>query len=370
MSSHMLKVLVLLLVVATAVSSASADGTLMNDVGLARFRTNAVAPSVDLTDFLSVYRFDMPMFGAFDVAMFGYHTPLTVANFDGYVGRGDYVNTFMHRSISVAGSGLGVVQGGGFTYSDANGGGYVTTAASVTNEPGLSNVTGTIALAKQGGDPNSGTSQWFFNTADNSTALDTPANNGGFAVFGEVLYDGMDIVGLDNGTGGIANLPVWDASSMHGAFTDLPLSEDYVETNPLTEDDFVRLSSITQVTGQTFQVVGNTNPGLVTPGVAGSTLSLDIAGGASGSVEVTIRTTDGGGQWFDSVLKLDLFLPGDFDGDGDVDSVDVDLIFANITGSGVASRDAGMFDFDGDGDVDYDDMAAVITQLFELPGGG
>ena len=46
-------------------------------------------------------------------------------------------------------------------------------------------------MAKVGGDPNSASSQWFVNLADNSTNLDD--QNGGFTVFGRVVGDGMAI---------------------------------------------------------------------------------------------------------------------------------------------------------------------------------
>jgi peptidyl-prolyl cis-trans isomerase A (cyclophilin A) len=49
----------------------------------------------------------------------------------------------------------------------------------------MSNLRGTIAMAKLGGDPDSATSEFFFNLADNSENLDN--QNGGFTVFAQVI---------------------------------------------------------------------------------------------------------------------------------------------------------------------------------------
>jgi len=54
-----------------------------------------------------------------------------------------------------------------------------------------SNLRGTVAMAKLGGDPDSATSQFFFNLDDNSENLDN--QNGGFTVFAEVV-EGLDVV--------------------------------------------------------------------------------------------------------------------------------------------------------------------------------
>ena len=55
---------------------------------------------------------------------------------------------------------------------------------------------------------------------------------------------------------------------------------------------------------------------------------------------------------------------GDFDGDGDVDANDVDLLCANM-GAG-----AGVYDMDGDGDVDEDDMTFHVENYLEYDSDG
>ena len=133
-------------------------------------------------------------YGDFSIELFESQTPQTVANFLGYVNRGDYRRTFIHRVQSDF-----VVQGGGYRFISGCSDGVrpcgpraIPAREAVVNEPGISNTRGTLAMAKLGGDPDSATSQWFVNLADNSENLDE--QNGGFTVFGQVLGDGMDVV--------------------------------------------------------------------------------------------------------------------------------------------------------------------------------
>lgn len=178
-----------------------------------------------------------------DMRLFEEDAPLTVANFRKYVSDNDYVNTFIHRSVSGF-----VVQGGGFSFDPSLGsftydnindiypGGLqeVQVDPPVQNEFKRSNLRGTIAMAKLGGDPNSSTSQWFINLADNSSILD--GQNGGFTVFGEVISNGMDVVDQ------IAGHQKYDRTDIHNAFGELPLIN--YSAGPILQQNLVRINTI------------------------------------------------------------------------------------------------------------------------------
>lgn len=117
--------------------------------------------------------------------------PLSANNFMNYVFDGFYADTVFHRIISTF-----MVQGGGFKVT--NGSRVQKTTADglrdaitleKTTDTGLSNITGTVAMARTS-DPNSATSQFFINVVDNKS-LDATATADGYAVFGRVIY-GMD----------------------------------------------------------------------------------------------------------------------------------------------------------------------------------
>ena len=164
--------------------------------------------------------------GNIQVNLFDETTPATVANFLEYVNSGAYANNIVHRVEPGF-----VVQAGGFQSSfDA-----VPTGTPVTNEPALSNVRGTIAMAKLGSSPNSATSQWFFNLADNGANLDV--QNGGFTVFGQVIGDGMQVVDA---------IAAIDRYNQGGAFTSLPLI-DYDGSSAIAEANIVLITDVVVV---------------------------------------------------------------------------------------------------------------------------
>ena len=145
------------------------------------------------------------------ITLFDDIAPRTVANFLGYatnftVGAG-YTGSIFHRLVTGF-----VLQGGGYDLAN-NTINTMTAKAPVTNEFSLSNIKGTVAMAKLGNDPNSATDQFFINLADNSSNLDN--QNGGFTVFGAVTAASFPVVQA------IANLPTFNGG---GAFTQLPVT--------------------------------------------------------------------------------------------------------------------------------------------------
>ena len=124
--------------------------------------------------------------GDFSIELLDETAPVTVQNFLDYVHRNDFNGTYFHRVIDNF-----VAQGGAYRFEPFVGPIDVPTDAPIINEVNVSNLRGTVAMAKLDGDPDSATNQWFVNIEDNVN-LDTL--NGGFTVFGNVLGSGMDIV--------------------------------------------------------------------------------------------------------------------------------------------------------------------------------
>ncbi|EGV34728.1 peptidylprolyl isomerase [Neisseria weaveri] len=113
--------------------------------------------------------------------------PKTVKNFINYAEKGFYEGTIFHRVIDGF-----MIQGGGFTPDMAQ----KSTEKAISNEAdnGLKNTVGTIAMARTI-HPNSATSQFFINVADNDFLnFKNKSHQGyGYAVFGKVV-GGMDVV--------------------------------------------------------------------------------------------------------------------------------------------------------------------------------
>ena len=173
--------------------------------------------------------------GVIELNLFDQQAPNTVANFLSYIEDDAYNQTVIHRSVSDF-----IIQGGGFTFTDELV--PITTKPTVVNEPVLSNVKGTIAMAKLANDETSATSQWFFNVVDNSEALDT--QNGGFTVFGQITAQSQAT--LDNIAGLVhcGDIPLVDITSEQCSSSDVALSSaNFVTINSVVVLDDDPLSS-------------------------------------------------------------------------------------------------------------------------------
>lgn len=229
--------------------------------------------------------------GFFNIALDGQHKPITVANFLNYVNSGRYftidptthglASSFIHRSISNF-----VVQGGGFigTVSPAQPSlalpTPVPTFSPIQNEPGISNKTGTIAMAKLDGKPNSATSQWFINLANNGgppANLDT--TNGGFTVFGHVTGVGMTVVNA------IAAVPIFNIGS---PFDSLPL-RNYTSGQFIKVSNLVSVAGITVISPLTF-TASSDHPTVATATISGK--NLLVAPLQPGTAHIMAKATD------------------------------------------------------------------------------
>lgn len=159
--------------------------------------------------------------GDFDVLLNAEAAPVTVANFVRYAQGGTYDDTIIHRSTTYNPGNIQIIQGGsfyieGFTIFE------VPLFDPIPLETNLPNLRGTIAMARRAA-PDTATSGWFFNLADDPR-LDPGPFGLGYAVFGRVLGSGMDnVVDL------LGSVTSYDASAMLGdQFSELPLLEPVI----------------------------------------------------------------------------------------------------------------------------------------------
>lgn len=170
--------------------------------------------------------------GSFQVNLFDQSTPQTVSNFLTYVDTAHYTDSVVHRAVSDF-----IVQGGGYAFEGAWPLTALTPNDAVANEAVYSNIRGTIAMAKKGGDINSATNQWFFNLNDNSDNLDR--QNGGFTVFGQVIGDGMQIIDK------IAELELCNFNQLEGIPMVIEDGQTCADMNAPGLNNFVVVENIT-----------------------------------------------------------------------------------------------------------------------------
>lgn len=260
-------------------------------------------------------------------------TPATQANFLNYVNDGDFTDVLMHRSVSGF-----VLQGGGFDTDLV----AIPTDAPVVNEFGRSNLRGTIAMAKVGDDPNSATSQFFFNLGDNSANLDT--QNGGFTVFARVLGNGMDLIDALAGLSTINLGSPFDTLPVLQRFD--PDTGEFLGNIPL----FMESVTVTQLRVGDTDLDGDVDQDdadLLTTTLTGGTDEPQFDVDENG----TINQAD--------LDLLDVLLLGDVDGDGFVGITDLNMVLANWD-LNVPSGNP-LADPSGDGVVGIEDLNAVLA---------
>ena len=213
-----------------------------------------------------------------------------------------YDNSIIHRSVSNF-----VIQGGGFeaptVSADQPGSDPVAipTTGPVQNEPGNLNTRGTIAMAKLGGQPDSATSQFFFNLSDNSF-LDS--DNGGYTQFGSVLGSGMTVVDT------IGSAFTYDATTYYSntALSDLPLW-NVNEDNIVLPQDFVQIENADAVTESalfTYSASSSDSAKLTAALNSNGDLVLTRVGSATGTIDVTVTAT----SKLDNSTATDVFSVG------------------------------------------------------------
>jgi cyclophilin family peptidyl-prolyl cis-trans isomerase len=270
--------------------------TVAQPIGTQTLVAGGPAVTLDLRNFIivpgvtgEVVQFESA-FGAFNVQMRADAAPRHVTNFLGYARDGVYANTFLHRSATFDGGATSILQGGGYrVVGEALG--EVPRRAPVALEYNLPNARGTLAAARTA-DPNSATSEWYFNTRDNSTNLNQ-SNGGGYTVFGQVLGSGMNVLDA------MAALP--RVNVLDTPFTELPV-RNYTPGGSVSLANLVVFSAITPVTlyptGGGPSVVAfsveHPSPGTVATLLSGSTLTLTPLAG--GSTTVTVRGVDTNGN--------------------------------------------------------------------------
>ncbi|MGH8046822.1 MAG: peptidylprolyl isomerase [Chthoniobacterales bacterium] len=190
----------------------------------------------------TIVKLDTPI-GSMTFQLYDDAKPVTVANFLSYITSGRYENSFAHRLPQGF-----VLQGGGFTYTDATSAVAIPTFAPIASEegpfPAYSNVKGTIAMALSGTGNDTATSSWFINLKDNDGSgldnLDTL--NGGFTVFGSVIA-GLDVLqafaGFTNFAGGSGTNVIVDLNggNPNAPFANVPITK--IVNNTYDTADFI-----------------------------------------------------------------------------------------------------------------------------------
>ena len=262
------------------------------------------------------------------IGLFGPLAQATVNNFLAYVNAGRYDGTIFHRLTALSSDGIAVLQGGGFTLPTTNltGAGTPTTGipgqvatfAPINLENPTGNVRYTLSMARTN-DPNSGTSQFFINTADNPS-LNAAGANAGYAVFGGVVASSQAVIDQLY-TQGSAN-PLsnqWDLRSVlsgpvAGAFGQVPLVSNFNGEFPLRPTDYLSITTAAEVPAPAAAAVGiiarlsvtSSNPAIATAAIVNGQLVVTPAPNGFGPVSITVRATGFDNAFADDTFTFDI----------------------------------------------------------------
>lgn len=241
--------------------------------------------------------------GRFNVELLSSDAPRHVTNFLAYANSRAYDNTLFHRSSQLGTEATAMVQGGGYTATTIPPS-ILPRLAPVAQEYRLPNVRGTLAAAR-GNEPDSATSEWFFNTQDNSTRLGPSGAGGGYTVFGRVLGTGMAIVDA------IGQFPIVNIAGT--VFSEFPVRNLTPGQTQLSFSNYIVLNSVRTIpifpetAGQTAVLGFNairSNPNVLNVSVTGSTLTLTPL--AIGTANVTVSAVDSNGNFVDNTFVVNV----------------------------------------------------------------
>ena len=132
-------------------------------------------------------------------------------------------------------------------------------------------------MAKLGNDPNSATSQFFFNESD-SNAANLDNQNGGFTVFGNVVGDaGLAVMDA------IAAVPVPSPGPLASPLDQIPL-QNYTAGTTVQPSNLILIKDVT--TASELFLASSDTPGVATASIQGSTLTVTPL--AAGTAHITV----------------------------------------------------------------------------------
>lgn len=234
--------------------------------------------------------------GNIDLMLYESLAPEAVKNFMGYVESGAYDGVIFHRSVEDF-----IVQGGGFVPIQApNYFSTVTKRPSPLNEPGISNLRGTVAHAKVGGNPDSATHDFFFNLEDNSLkeGIELDNQNAGFTAFARVAGNGMEkvdgIAALPTGSYGTSTASEiiidYARYTTGSALTDVPMNVTGAAPVAMDVNATVQIRSAREI-GAFDYALENSDPAIARVALA-SDGRLRLDGLAPGSTTIKVLAKD------------------------------------------------------------------------------